>query len=41
MQILQSGYRGFELLVELNFDRVIALAALGGALLLGAYIGHP
>lgn len=41
MQILQSGYRGIELLVELNFDRAIALVVLASALLLGAYIGHP
>ena len=41
MQTLQTGYRGLELLVELNFDRAIWLLALGGALFLGAYLGTP
>lgn len=41
MHALHNGFRGIELLVELNFDRVIAVLALCGALYLGAYIGHP
>lgn len=39
MQTIQSGYRGLELLVELNLDRVFVLLALVGALLLGSYVG--
>lgn len=39
MQTIQSGYRGLELLIELNLDRVFVLLALAGALLLGSYIG--
>ena len=41
MQLLQQGYKGFELLVELNLDRFIALLALAGALYLAAYLGTP
>jgi hypothetical protein len=41
MQLLSSGYKGLELLVELNVDRVIWILALGGALFLAAYIGAP
>lgn len=39
MQVIQSGYRGMSLLIQLNADRLLMLAALGGALMLGAYIG--
>lgn len=39
MQRLQSGYRGLELLVELNLDRALFCCALGGALFLAAYLG--
>ena len=41
MQVLEKGYKGLELLVELNLDRMIALLALTGALFLAAYIGAP
>lgn len=41
MQTIQRTYRGLELLFELNLDRVLVLAALGGALFLAAYIGSP
>jgi len=41
MQLFQTGYKGLELLVELNLDRLISLLALGGALFLAAYIGAP
>ena len=41
MQVIERGYKGLELLVELNLDRLIALLALGGALFLAAYIGAP
>ena len=40
MQLFQTGYRGLELLVELNLDRFAAFIALGSALFLAAYIGH-
>lgn len=39
MTTLRRGYRGLELLVELNLDRFASMAALGGALFLAAYIG--
>jgi hypothetical protein len=39
MQTLQKGYRGLSLLVDLNWDRILYLAALLGALMIGAYIG--
>ncbi len=41
MQVLERGYKGLELLVELNLDRMISLLALGGALFLAAYLGTP
>lgn len=41
MQTIQRGYRGLELLVEVNLDRILVLIALSGALLLAAYIGTP
>jgi hypothetical protein len=39
MKMIQRGYEGFELLVELNLDRMFVLTALGAALWLGAYFG--
>ena len=39
MQALQRSFKGLELLVELNLDRLISLLALRGALYLAAYIG--
>lgn len=41
MRAIQDGYKGLELLVELNLDRLIVLLALCGALFLAAYIGAP
>lgn len=41
MQTIERGYRGLELLVELNLDRVFVLAALSGAIFLGAYLVAP
>lgn len=41
MQTIQRGYRGLELLVELNLDRAFVLLALSGALFLGAYLITP
>ena len=39
MQAIQRSFKGLELLVELNLDRLISLLALGVALFLAAYIG--
>lgn len=38
MQTLTSGYRGISLLLNLNWDRLIALLTIGAALLLGAFL---
>ena len=37
MSVLADGYRGFWLLVDLNLDRFLYVAALSAALSLGAY----
>lgn len=39
MHTLQKGYKGLELLVEVNLDRFLIPLALAAALFLGAYIG--
>lgn len=39
MTTLRKGYRGLELLVELNLDRFAVIFALAGALYLAAFIG--
>ncbi|MEQ9038668.1 MAG: hypothetical protein RIE24_09970 [Silicimonas sp.] len=41
MHTIQKGFRGLELLVELNLDRFFVLAALAGAIFFAAYIGAP
>lgn len=41
MQTIQRGYRGLELLVEMNLDRFFVLAALSGALFFAAFLGAP
>ncbi len=38
MAVLRKSYRGLELLVQLNLDRVFVGAAMGGALYLAAYL---
>jgi hypothetical protein len=38
MAVLKRGYRGLELLVLLNLDRVVVGLALGVALYLAAYL---
>ena len=38
MAVLRKGYRGLELLVQLNLDRVFVGLALGGAPYLAAYL---
>lgn len=39
METIQAGYRGFSLLVTLNWDRIIYFSTIAGALLLGAWLG--
>ena len=39
MQTLANGYRGLSLVMMLNWDRLIYLATIVVALLLGAWIG--
>ncbi len=39
MQTIEKGYRGLELLVQLNLDRFFVLGALAGALFLASYVG--
>lgn len=38
MTVIRKGYRGLELIVQLNLDRVVVGLALGGALYLAAYL---
>ena len=40
MQLLQIGYRGLELLVELNVDRLAAVLVLATAIFMAAYLGQ-
>ena len=39
MQHIVSGYRGLSLLFNLNWDRMIYLATILLALMLGAFVG--
>ncbi len=39
MQTLQKGYKGLELLWQLNLDRFLFPLAIGGALFLASYLG--
>ena len=39
MQHIVSGYRGFTLLVNLNWDRILYLATIAVALLAGGFVG--
>ncbi len=39
MQHLQTSTRGISLMLDLNFDRLICFAAIGGALMLGGFLG--
>ncbi len=39
MQQIVSGYRGLTLLVDLNWDRLLYVATIIGALLAGAFVG--
>lgn len=39
MQTLQHTYRGFSLLLELNWDRLLFLTTIALSLMLGAWLG--
>lgn len=39
MQAIQKSYRGISLLVDLNWDRLLYVATIIGALMLGAFVG--
>jgi hypothetical protein len=39
MKTIAKSYRGFSLLVDLNVDRVLTVAAMAAALWLGGLIG--
>ena len=39
MQMIENGYRGLSLLMDLNWDRVLYVATIAVALLAGAFIG--
>jgi len=39
MQTLAQGYRGVSLLIGLNWDRLLYLATIAGALWAGAFVG--
>jgi len=39
MQAVATGYRGLSLLVDLNWDRLLYLGTIAGALGAGAFVG--
>jgi hypothetical protein len=39
METLHDGYRGLSVLFDLNWDRLLYLATIFGALMLGAFVG--
>ncbi len=39
MQAIHNGYRGLSLLFDLNWDRLLYLATIAIALMMGAFIG--
>lgn len=39
MQTLTAGYKGLSLLIDLNWDRLLYIATIAGALLMGAWLG--
>ena len=39
MQAIATNYKGLSLLVNLNWDRLLYIGTIAGALLLGAYVG--
>lgn len=40
MQMIQSGYRGLSLLVDINWDRLFVLGTVLVGLLAGAFLGQ-
>lgn len=40
MQTLTAGYRGFSLLMSLNWDRLLYVGTIAAALMLGSYVGN-
>ncbi len=40
MQTIAAGYRGLSLLLNLNWDRLVAVAVMIFALSFGAYMGQ-
>lgn len=41
MNYINDSMRGLSVLVNLNLDRLLVVAALAAALCAGAYISHP
>lgn len=41
MQAMQQTYRGFSLILQLNWDRLLSLFIIAAALFVGAYFGSP
>lgn len=39
MVAVENGYRGLGLLIDLNFDRLLYIGTILGALMLGAFVG--
>ncbi len=39
MQAIQQSYQGISLLLSLNWDRLLYIATITAALMLGAYVG--
>ena len=39
MDAVQGGYQGLSLLVDLNFDRLLYIVTIIGALMLGGFVG--
>ena len=39
MHNITLGYRGFSLLLDVNWDRILYLATIAVALLAGAFVG--
>ena len=39
MQTLAAGYRGFSVLMNLNWDRILYCVAILGSLWIGSFVG--
>ena len=40
MQTVMNGYRGFSLLLGLNWDRLFSVGTIIAGLMAGAFLGH-